>query len=120
MGQELVLGPFEYSCSLLVNRGEILQSACMRYEYDSDLYVWPRCSERGKELQPLDLYKNELDVMRRFLGGYSGFCNFNYKCRKDTGQMCIIEVNARVGADLACDVPRPRAREMFEALDLLS
>ena len=46
-------------------------------------------------------------------------CNFNYKVRP-TGGMCIFEVNARVGADLACDVPRRRAAQFFEALEALS
>lgn len=49
-------------------------------------------------------------------GGYSGFINFNYKLRPD-GEMCIMEANARIGADLACDVPRAHAARMLMALD---
>jgi len=33
--------------------------------------------------------------------------------------MCVFEINTRVGADLACDVPRPRARILFEKLNAL-
>jgi len=33
--------------------------------------------------------------------------------------MCIFEVNARVGADLACDIPRRRAAQFFNKLDAL-
>jgi len=65
------------------------------------------------------LPQEHLEVMQTFVAGYSGFLNFNYKVREESNQMCIMEVNARVGADLACDVPRPHAREMFEALDKL-
>ena len=46
-------------------------------------------------------------------------CNFNYKVRQDSGHMGIFEVNTRVGADLACDVPRERAKAFFEKLDKL-
>ena len=35
------------------------------------------------------------------------------------GGLCIFEVNARVGADLACDVPRRRAAVFFEKLESL-
>ena len=46
-------------------------------------------------------------------------CNFNYKVRQDSGHMGIFEVNTRVGADLACDVPRERAKAFFEKRDKL-
>ena len=54
--------------------------------------------------------------MRKFVAGFSGICNFNYKVRP-SGAMCIFEVNARVGADLACDVPRRRAAAFLKGLD---
>ena len=54
--------------------------------------------------------------MKLFLAEFSGICNFNYKVRPDNG-LCIFEVNARIGADLACDVPRRRAAAFFERLD---
>jgi len=56
--------------------------------------------------------------MENFLADFSGICNFNYKVRPDGG-MCIFEVNARVGADLACDIPRRRAAQFFNKLDAL-
>jgi hypothetical protein len=34
--------------------------------------------------------------------------------------MCIFEINARVGGDLAKDVPRARARALFEKLDCIA
>ena len=56
--------------------------------------------------------------MGAFVCGYSGICNFNYKVRKG-GDICVFEINTRVGADLACDVPRARAKELFEKLNTL-
>eukprot|EP00747_Dinoflagellata_sp_TGD_P081093 gnl/TRDRNA2_/TRDRNA2_161162_c0_seq3.p3 gnl/TRDRNA2_/TRDRNA2_161162_c0~~gnl/TRDRNA2_/TRDRNA2_161162_c0_seq3.p3 ORF type:complete len:167 (+),score=39.07 gnl/TRDRNA2_/TRDRNA2_161162_c0_seq3:724-1224(+) len=59
--------------------------------------------------------------MERFLDDYSGFCNFNYKVHRD-GKLCLFEINARVGADLACDAPSnwPEiTRAMFEKLDAI-
>lgn len=38
---------------------------------------------------------------------------------RKSGSACMFEINTRVGADLACDVPRERARELFEKLDEL-
>ncbi|CAJ1339659.1 unnamed protein product [Effrenium voratum] len=102
--QELVPGCFEFSTSLLVCKGEIMEEACMRYRYDAEVYVWPRVTELGKEL--LEAQPEHRFVMQKLVQGYSGFINFNYKLRPD-GQMCIMEANARIGADLACDVPRP-------------
>ena len=46
---------------------------------------------------------------------FSGILNFNYKVRP-SGGLCIFEVNARIGADLACDVPRKRAAQLFSRL----
>ena len=56
--------------------------------------------------------------MRGFMVGFDGICNFNYKLRPD-GRMCIFEVNARMGADLGCDVPPPMMRAFFDKLDAL-
>eukprot|EP00747_Dinoflagellata_sp_TGD_P093036 gnl/TRDRNA2_/TRDRNA2_165618_c0_seq1.p2 gnl/TRDRNA2_/TRDRNA2_165618_c0~~gnl/TRDRNA2_/TRDRNA2_165618_c0_seq1.p2 ORF type:complete len:142 (-),score=19.44 gnl/TRDRNA2_/TRDRNA2_165618_c0_seq1:26-451(-) len=59
--------------------------------------------------------------MGRFLDGYSGFCNFNYKVASD-GTMRIFEINARVGADLACDASWMKPElvcAMFEKLEEL-
>jgi carbamoylphosphate synthase large subunit len=49
--------------------------------------------------------------MKAFLADFSGICNFNYKLRTEGG-MCIFEVNARIGADLACDATRSRAAQV--------
>jgi len=114
--QEFIPGPFEFSASLLVDRGEILEVACVRYEYSSMEYVWPNVRELGQS--EYEVIPEHLAVMRELLVDYSGFCNFNYKLRS-CGQICIFEANTRVGADLACDVPRPQARAMFERLDKL-
>jgi len=116
--QELVLGSTEYSVSLLVEGGKILDAICMEYEFDREAYVWPHVLEVGRSALS-NIPKQHLDTMCAFLVGYSGLCNFNYKVRP-TGAMCIFEVNARVGADLACDAPRQRARELFQRLDELS
>merc|ERR1719356_249065 len=108
----------EYSASLLVDNGDILDAICTEYEYDKDEYIWPHVEEVSR-LSHNDIPAEHLAVMRNFLREYSGICNFNYKVRP-SGSMCIFEVNTRVGADLACDVPRGRARRLFEKLDALT
>merc|ERR1711972_410580 len=99
---------------MLVLDGRILEHVCIRYEYSAEEYVWPHVREVGKA--EVDVPPEHLAIMDAFLPGYSGFCNFNYKLTKE-GRMRIFEVNARVGSDFACDVPRRRAREMLERLD---
>ena len=49
---------------------------------------------------------------------YEGILNFNYKVR-ESGELCIFEINTRLGADLGCDVPTPMLREFFSRLDAL-
>lgn len=117
--QELISGYMEYSVSLLVDHGEILDAICTEYEYSEAEYVWPFDVEEVQRSSHSNVPKEQLTVMRAFLREYSGICNFNYKVRA-SGSMCIFEVNTRVGADLACDVPRPRARALFEKLDKLT
>lgn len=115
--QELITGRNEFSTSLLVVEGEILDAICTEYVYDSHQYVWPRCrliSQTTHDRVPAQ----HLHVMSSFLNDYSGICNFNYKLRN--GQMVIFEVNPRVGGDLTCDVPPERACKLFEKLDRLS
>eukprot|EP00930_Biecheleria_cincta_P061965 TRINITY_DN47495_c0_g1_i1.p1 TRINITY_DN47495_c0_g1~~TRINITY_DN47495_c0_g1_i1.p1 ORF type:complete len:490 (+),score=40.21 TRINITY_DN47495_c0_g1_i1:30-1472(+) len=114
--QECVSGHMEYSTSMLVSHGQVLNMACMRYQYDKAEYVWPNVGEVRREL--CSVPSEHLAVMQAFLAGYSGFCNFNYKIRK-AGSICIFEVNARIGADLACEMPRDRARDMFQSLERL-
>jgi len=114
--QELIPGSTEYSVSLLVNEGAILDSICTVYEYDAQEYVWPNVNELSRKQG--EVRSDLIDIMRVFVQEYSGICNFNYKLRADGG-ICIFEINTRVGADLACDVPRPRAKVLFEKLDAL-
>lgn len=116
--QELVSGSLESCVSLLVDRGEILDAICTEYEYDKEEYVWPHVGEVNR-WSHCNIPADHLDTMHAFLVDYSGICNFNYKVRP-SGSMCIFEVNTRVGADLACDVPRKRARALFEKLDSLT
>uniref|UniRef100_A0A7S4SNW7 ATP-grasp domain-containing protein n=1 Tax=Alexandrium monilatum TaxID=311494 RepID=A0A7S4SNW7_9DINO len=115
--QELVPGRLEYSTSLLVSQGEILDAVCTRYEYSKEEYVWPNNVEEVAN-DHCSVPAAHLDAMHSFLKGFSGICNFNYKLRA-SGDMCIFEVNPRVGGDLAFDVPRPRARALFEKLDAM-
>jgi len=118
--QELCAGNNEYATSLLVHDGTVLDAICTNYVYDKDIYVWPFVEEDQEQRRSTsDVPAAHLETMTKFLSGFSGICNFNYKVRPD-GAMCIFEVNARVGADLACDVPRRRAAQFFETLDSLS
>ena len=143
--EEMCDGSLELSVSLLVVAGEILDAVCTEYEYDSEQYVWPHVGEVGRRSYD-NIPLEHLAVMKDFLHEYSGICNFNYKVRPN-GRMCIFEarqhaalamltpappcaiaspfsaffwqVNTRVGADLACDVPRPRARALFAKMDAI-
>jgi hypothetical protein len=115
--QEIIPGGTEYSVSLLVRDSQILDAVETRYEYDRDVYVWPHVEELGRDSSGR-VKPEHIAVMSHFLGGYSGICNFNYKLRPN-GEMAIFEVNTRIGADLACDVPRDRARDFFEKLEQL-
>lgn len=113
--QELVPGSVEYAVSLLVRDGVIADAVSTEYKYDKEEYVWPHAEEVGRSSSS-KIPPKHLETMRRFLDQYTGVCNFNYKVRP-SGELCIFEVNTRVGADLACDVPRKRARAFFEKLD---
>lgn len=115
--QELCAGHIEHATSLLVKDGAILDAICTNYVYDKEVYVWPFVEEEeSKRRSHEEIPEAHLEVMRAFVVGFSGVCNFNYKVRPDGG-MCIFECNARVGADLACDVPRRRAAAFFSRLD---
>jgi len=117
--QEVCEGRIEHATSLLVKDGIIHDAICTDYEYDSEsgVYVWPHVEElQDRRRSHEDIPDAHFEVMRKMLSDFSGICNFNYKVRPD-GSMCIFEVNARVGADLACDVPRRRAAAFFSKLD---
>uniref|UniRef100_A0A7S1KW93 ATP-grasp domain-containing protein n=1 Tax=Alexandrium catenella TaxID=2925 RepID=A0A7S1KW93_ALECA len=114
--QELAPGHLEYSTSLLVHEGKILDAMCSRYEFGSDVYVWPALEYSRSEY--VSVPKEHLDIMSRMLVGFSGVCNFNYKLRP-SGKICIFEVNPRVGGDLVFDVPKKRVRAFFEKLDAM-
>jgi len=117
--QECCPGRIEHATSLLVKNGHIVDFVCTNYEYDKEVYVWPYVEElKEKRLSHSDVPQAHLVIMKSFLAEFTGICNFNYKVRPDGG-MCIFEVNARVGADLACDVPRRRAAQLFNKLDTL-
>eukprot|EP00929_Paragymnodinium_shiwhaense_P065954 TRINITY_DN33043_c0_g1_i1.p1 TRINITY_DN33043_c0_g1~~TRINITY_DN33043_c0_g1_i1.p1 ORF type:complete len:321 (+),score=84.17 TRINITY_DN33043_c0_g1_i1:138-1100(+) len=114
--QELVRGKFEYSVSLLVVKGVILESAGMEYEYDREEYYYPQVKQVRKQV--VEAEPEHLAIMQQVVQEYSGLCNFNFKIR-DNGSMAIFEINTRIGGDLAVDIPRKRAREIFERLDSL-
>jgi hypothetical protein len=120
--QELCAGRIEKATSLLVKDGTIHDAICTDYEYDCDesgVYVWPNVQElQERRRSHEDIPPSHLDTMERLCTGFTGICNFNYKVRPD-GTMCIFEVNARIGADLACDVPRKRAATFFAKLDVI-
>ena len=89
----------------------------LSHAHHSFFEVWPHVSELSR-CSHSSIPKTHLETMGAFVCGYSGICNFNYKVRKG-GDICVFEINTRVGADLACDVPRARARELFEKLNTL-
>jgi len=114
--QELIPGRHEFSTTLLVDSGRILDVAGTRYEYDAEVYVWPRVELVKTEY--VGVPEEHLKIMEPMLEGFSGICNFNYKLRED-GSIAILEVNPRVGGDLVFDVPRSKARAMLEKLDAM-
>ena len=114
---EMVRGRFECSTTLLVCDGVIHDAVCTVYDYGSDEYIWPYAKEVSRASHD-EVPQAHLEVMRAFVDGYSGVCNFNYKVRED-GCVAIFEMNTRIGADLAVDMPRPRAAILLEKLDAL-
>ena len=115
--QELVLGRQEIATSMLVRRGVVLDAICTSYEYGCDEYVWPHVKEVSK-VSSREIPPEHLEQMARFLRGYDGILNFNYKVRPG-GEICVFEINTRLGADLGCDVPTPMLREFFRKVDAL-
>ena len=75
----------EYSVSLLVDRGEIIDALTVAYTYDTDAgdHVWPRVRE-VKEFRNSwrGLSSRHRQVFQKLLDGFSGVCNFNYKLRQ--------------------------------------
>ena len=100
--EEMCDGALELSVSLLVVAGEILDAVCTEYEYDSEQYVWPNVGEVGRRSYD-NIPLEHLAVMKDFLHGYSGLCNFNYKVRPN-GRMCIFEARRHLTRVL---LPRP-------------
>ena len=117
--QELVLGTRECATSMLVKEGVVLDCIVSTYEYEHAAYVWGRSDVRERREQrrhSRDVPAQHLDAFRALLAGFSGICNVNYKVDA-AGRLRLFETNARVGADLACDVPPPLLRALFAKLD---
>ena len=104
--QELIPGSVEFCTSIVAERGRIIFAVRTRYEYDSTEYVWPRVREikTSRRSDVVDVHSPELELLQRLLEGYTGVGNFNYKVRS-TGELALFEMNTRLGADMACDVP---------------
>ncbi|CAE8698712.1 unnamed protein product [Polarella glacialis] len=99
---------------------ELVEAPEIQYFYadsGAEQYVWPHVREVSR--RTCSIPANHLAVMRELLEEFQGICNLNYKVR-DNGEICVFEVNARVGADLACEAPRSKSRALFETLDALS
>jgi len=116
--QELVRGRREVSLSLLLREGEVVTGVRTVYVYEEAEYVWPRVREEvaQRTSEPVSSSDAEVVVLAKLLAGYTGVCNLNYKRRPD-GSPVVFEVNARIGADLACDVPPPLLRAFLLAVD---
>ncbi|CAK9016337.1 unnamed protein product [Durusdinium trenchii] len=78
--QELVPGNVEFSVSLLVLHGSIVDVIGMKYVYDKSIYIWPKVTELHRHL--CDVPVQHTAVMARFLAEYDGIVNFNYKFPK--------------------------------------
>lgn len=114
--QEIVPGEYEYSTTVLMDHGTIVDYACSRYKFSRDVYVWPALEYSKSD--HVSVPEHHLGTMQLLLTNFTGIGNVNYKIRPD-GRMCIFEVNPRVGGDLVWDVPKPRVRAMFEKLDAM-
>lgn len=114
--QELIPGKIEHSTTMLVIRGEIYDIIGIRYEYDREEYVWPDVKELSTQYHSLP--EHHVAVFRKLLVDFSGICCVNHKLRPD-GSMALYDVNPRIGGDLIFDVPKRRARALFEKLDAL-
>merc|ERR1711879_348935 len=67
--QELVRGSREYSVSLLVVAGELIDVIGMEYEYGSEAYVYPDVVKLGKRL--FEVPQSHVEVMRALLQDFS-------------------------------------------------
>lgn len=112
--QELIPGRIEYSTTMLVVEGEVLDVIGTKYEYDGEEYVWPNVEEVKHEY--CSVPEEHVEIFSRILSNFSGICCVGYKFRAD-GSMGFFEVNPRIGGDLVFDAPKPRARALFEKLD---
>ncbi|CAK9109757.1 Hypothetical protein SCF082_LOCUS50994 [Durusdinium trenchii] len=70
--QELVPGRLEYSITLLVLKGVVVDYVNTLYEYDGEEYVWPFVKEVRHEY--VSVPQAHLDVMRILLSEFSGIC----------------------------------------------
>ena len=86
------------------------------------------CSEMVDEMEAALGWPTGMGAaVAALLAGYTGVCNLNHKERPNpstgrqdgSGLHALLEVNTRVGGDLAKDVPRPRAAAFFEAIGRL-
>jgi len=94
--QELVLGRHEIATSLLVRRGAVLDAICTSYEYGCDEYVWPHVKEVSKT-SSREIPPEHLAQMGRFLRGYDGILNFNYKAWPRVRVKVRVRVRVRGG-----------------------
>ena len=108
--QELITGRREMSTLLVVRDGEIKSAMTSTYTYDSAEYVWPH-AEQVRHAFTTRLSKQRRAVFEALLRDYTGVCNVNYKTK--AGTVKILEVNARVGADLR-DAPPDNARAFLD------
>ena len=89
MLQELVLGPLEYSTSILITGGEVHDAITSTYDYAEEEYVWPHVKEvTANRVATRDVVPEHLETMRAFLAEYEGICNFNYKV-SDSAHMAV-------------------------------
>jgi len=108
--QELVVGRREMSTLLVVRDGKIKSAMTSTYTYDASEYVWPRAS-LVRHTFTTRLSKQRRATFGSLLRSYTGVCNVNYKTKE--GTIKILEVNARVGADLG-DAPPDKARAFLD------
>ena len=76
--QEWVSGVSERSTSMVLREGRVVASVTAEYQHDRPDYCWPQCHEVARRFHmPAD--STHLRLLERFLAGFSGLCNCNYK-----------------------------------------
>ena len=115
--QELVMGHKEVSTSLVLWKGELKYAVRTGYTYYDPsnparpYYLWPNVTEDIRARSITDTLPDyEHAQLGRLLNNFTGILNVNYKVDERARRIRVIEVNTRVGGDIAGGTSVQQAR----------